>query len=144
MKFVHEIVIAKPRDEVWKLFDNPDNMKQWQPTLQSFTAVSGTPGQPGAVSKLVYLENGRTVELIETIIERRQPGSFSGTYDNPMVTNSISNTFTEVEQGKTRWVMEGEFAFKGVLKLLGFAMKGAMKKRVAEDCERFRKFAEAS
>jgi uncharacterized membrane protein len=143
MQFVHEIVIAKIRDEVWALFDNFDNMKHWQPTLQSFTPVSGTPGQPGAVTKLVYLENGRTIELIETITERKQPDSFSGTYSNEMVTNTIKNTFSEAGPGSTRWVMECEFELKGFLKLIGFMMKGAFKKRVQEDCERFKKFAES-
>lgn len=143
MKFAHEIVINKSRDDVWKLFDDPDNMKHWQPTLQSFTPVSGTPGQPGAVSKLVYLENGRVVELVETIISRNQPDEFSGTYDNPMVMNTIRNTFVATTPDSTRWVMEGEFQLKGLLKLLGFMMGGAMRKRVAEDCDRFKKFAES-
>jgi len=70
MKFQYEAVINRSRDEVWKLFDNPDNMKKWQPTLKKFEPQSGKPGQVGAVSKLTYEENGRAIVLIETISRR--------------------------------------------------------------------------
>ena len=36
MNFKYEIVINRSRAEVWKLFDNVDNMKKWQPTLKKF------------------------------------------------------------------------------------------------------------
>ena len=70
MKFKLEIPIGKPRDEVWKAFDNIENMKKWQPSLISFEPISGTPGQPGAISKLTYEENGREFSLIEKITHR--------------------------------------------------------------------------
>ena len=60
------------------LFDNPDNMKYWQKGLQSFEHVSGTPGQPGAVSKLIYKMGNRMVEMKETITERDLPKTFAG------------------------------------------------------------------
>jgi len=142
VKFIHEIVIEKGREEVWRLFDDPDNMKHWQPTLQSFTPVSGDPGQPGAVSKLLYVENGRNIELVETILSRTHPEEFTGTYANPMVLNTIRNTFVAIGPNQTRWVMEGEFEFKGLLKLFGWTMRGALRRRVGEDCERFKRFAE--
>ena len=31
MKFKLEVPINKPHSEVWKAFDNPENMKVWQP-----------------------------------------------------------------------------------------------------------------
>ena len=44
MKLKHEIVIDAGRDAVWNAFDNPDNLKRWQPTLASYTPTSGEPG----------------------------------------------------------------------------------------------------
>ena len=73
MKLTIETELNRSRTAVWRAFDNPENVKKWQPTLQSFAAQSGTPGQPGAVSKLTYQENGREVVLIETIISRSEP-----------------------------------------------------------------------
>jgi uncharacterized protein YndB with AHSA1/START domain len=67
MKFKLELPIHKSRAEVWKTFDNPENMKKWQPSLIKFEPVSGTPGQPDAVSKLTYNEGRGEFVLIEKV-----------------------------------------------------------------------------
>ena len=67
MKFKLELPINKSCVEVWKAFDNVENMKKWQPSLVSFEPVRAIPGQPGAVSKLTYSEGGREFALIEKI-----------------------------------------------------------------------------
>ena len=36
MKFTNEVTINLPRARVVELFDNPDNMKQWQKGMESF------------------------------------------------------------------------------------------------------------
>ena len=36
MKFRHEIVIDADQDSVWAAFDNAENMKAWQPTLEYY------------------------------------------------------------------------------------------------------------
>jgi hypothetical protein len=142
MNFKYEVVINRSREDVWKLFDNPDNMKKWQPTLKRFEPQSGTPGQVGAVSKLTYEENGRAIVLIETITSRNEPNEFSGTYSNPMAINSIKNHFIALDAKRTNWVMDCEFKFHGFWKLLGPLMKGAIKKRTAQDVNRFKQMAE--
>jgi uncharacterized protein YndB with AHSA1/START domain len=40
MKYTCEITIDRPRARVIELFDNPENLKQWQPELVSFEHVS--------------------------------------------------------------------------------------------------------
>ena len=52
MKYQNEIEIDLPVNKVVELFDNPENLKRWMPGLQSFEHISGTPGQPGAKSRL--------------------------------------------------------------------------------------------
>jgi len=142
MNFKYEAVINRSRADVWRLFDNPDNMKKWQPTLKKFELQSGKPGQVGAVSKLTYEENGRAIVLMETISSRNEPNEFSGTYSNPMATNSIKNQFIALEANRTNWVMDCEFKFHGFWKLLGPLMKGAIKKRTVQDVNRFKQMAE--
>ena len=44
MKFKLELPINKPLAEVWKAFDNLQNMKNGQPSLTAFERVSGTRG----------------------------------------------------------------------------------------------------
>jgi len=129
---------------VIKLFDNPDNMPKWQPGLQSFEPLSGDPGQPGAKSKLVYDMNGRRVEMVETISTRNLPDEFSGTYEAKGVNNWISNHFYDEDGDKTRWTMENEFKFSGVMMLMGLFMRSAIRKQTLEDMNRFKAFAESA
>ena len=59
MKMKYEANIQASRDFVWAIFDNPDMLSKWQPTLESFTHQAGDSGRPGAVSELIYDENGK-------------------------------------------------------------------------------------
>lgn len=143
MKFTFELVINRSREEVWRIFDNSDNMKKWQPTLKKFEPQSGAPGQVGAVSKLTYDENGREIVLIETITSRNEPEEFSGTYASPMAHNVIKNRFVKLDENRTKWIIECKFIFSGFWKLLSPLMKGMIKKRTEKDINQFKKLAES-
>ncbi|MEQ9466273.1 MAG: SRPBCC family protein [Ekhidna sp.] len=144
MKYTLEIVIDKPRDEVVKFFDNPDNMKYWQKGLISFEHISGEPGKPGAESLLKYEMGKRKIEMIETITFNGFPDEFHSNYIANGVTNIQRNYFRE-EGGKTKWISEAEFKFTGFMKLMAFFMgKGPFKKQSFAFMEDFKSFAEGN
>ena len=144
MKFKLELPINKPRVDVWKGFDNAENIKKWQPTLVSFEPVSGTPGQPGAVSKLTYKEGNRDLILVEKITRRDEPKGFDGVYESEFADNAIRNTFIEQGKDQTLWVMETEFVFKTFLmKIMEPLMKKNFVKRTEEDMQRFKAMTES-
>ena len=116
MKYTCEVTIDKPREEVVKLFDNPDNMKYWQKGFISFEHIAGEQGKPGAESKLKYKMGKREIEMIETITFRDLPDEFHGNYQTKGVTNIQKNYFHE-EGDKTKWVSEAEFKFNPELSL---------------------------
>ncbi len=142
MKYTNEVIIHLPVARVVELFDNPDNLKKWMPGLQSFEHISGTPGQPGAQSRLKFKMNNRDVELIETITVRRLPEEFSGTYETKGVFNLVSNRFIPINGHTTRHVAETEFRFNGIMKLFGFLMPGSFKKQSQMYLDLFKAFAE--
>jgi len=142
MKFRHEIVIDADQESVWASFDDPGNMKAWQPTLEAFTSVSGEDGQPGAVAELVYDENGRKVKLIETITERREPHFMAGTYESDIGNALIVSHFEDIGEGRTRWIMYGNHSFKGVFRFLGIFFAGSVRKRNEELMNNFKLFTE--
>jgi uncharacterized protein YndB with AHSA1/START domain len=142
MKYKIETVIDLPRERVIDLFDNPDNLSQWQPTLRRFEPLSGTPGQPGAKSRLVFDERGREIEMIETVEARDLPNEFTGVYELPGVWNRVSNRFFD-EGEKTRWVVETEFRFANpLMRMLSFLTAGGFRKQSLELMENFKRFAE--
>ena len=142
MKLNFETVIGASVDAVWAAFDNPGNMVRWQQNLQSFNHVSGEPGQPGAVSELVYDEKGKRVVLQETITERRQPVFLAGTYESPMSKTLIVNHFEAVDENNTRWKSWCNFTFSGYMKIMSLFVSGMIRKRTEADMQRFKLLVE--
>jgi len=143
MKFRLELPINKPRAEVWKAFDNPQNMNKWQRSLISFETIIGTQGQPGAVSKLTFEERGRQFELMERVTDRDEPNRLDGVYENNFADNIVRNTFIEKGKDQTLWVVETEFKFKTlVMRILGPMMKKNFVARTQKDMERFKEMVE--
>ena len=142
MNYECDITIDLPRDKVMELFDDPDNLPKWQPGLQSFEQISGEFGEPGAKSRLVYDENGRTIEMIETITVRDLPNELSFIYEAKGVHNVISNHFYELGSDQTRWLMKSEFQFSGMMRLMAFFMRGAFPKQTRKMMADFKAFAE--
>lgn len=138
MKMNVELVVGAGRDAVWAAFDNPENMPRWQPTLQSFTPRSGTPGQPGAVSELVYLERNREVILTETITERRDPEFMAGIYDSKWGKSLVVSHFEVIDTDSTRMKVWSNVSFKGSMRLMSVFVAASIRKRNEADLQRFR------
>ena len=144
MKHKTEILIDADRATVWRMFDDQHNMTKWQPTLKSFAHKTGTPGQPDAVSELVYDENGRQLVMIETITARREPEFLGGTYESNWGTVVIFNLFEESDNGKTRWTSNMNYQFKGFMKVMAFFMRKSICNRSDRDMNRFKLLVEST
>ncbi len=142
MHYSVTVEIELPRERVIALFDNPDNMPKWQPSLLSFKHLDGEAGQVGATSELVYKMGKRDIVMIETITERNLPQTFSGTYQTKGVWNQVANHFAE-HDGKTIWTMNTVFKCTGFLRVMAFFMPGMFKKQTTKDMLRFKLFAES-
>ena len=143
MKYSVSIDIDLPRDRVVELFDNPDNMKHWMPGLVSFETFEGTPGQPGARSRLKFDMGKRKIEMVETISENQLPDRMTGTYETKGVWNSVEMEFDELEGGRTRITNTSDFQFDGFgMKVFSWLMPGMFKKQSLSYLKNFKAFAE--
>ena len=144
MHYKIEIIINLPRERVIELFDSFENLKKWQEGLISFEHLSGEPGQPGAKTHLHYQMGRRNIEMIETILVRDLPDEFSGTYDAKGVHNIVRNYF--YDQGETtRWVIDTEFQFNGMMRIMSFFMPSkTFRNQTRQTMESFKTFAEGA
>lgn len=144
MQYTVETIINAPIEKVVALFDNPDNLKEWQPGLQSFKLIEGKQSEVGAKSELKFKMGSREIEMIETITVRDLPREFSGTYEESSVFNVVKNYFEKVDAYTTKYVNYNEFQFNNLfMKLMGFLMPGMFKKTSQEYMENFKKFVES-
>ncbi len=143
MKYIVEVEINKPREQMLELFDNSENLKEWMPSLVSFDHVSGEPGQVGAKSKFVVSMGKRSCEMIETITVRNMPVEFTATYVTDGMWNEVKNIFDEVDEKTTKWTAYNEFrSDKFMMKLMMFLMPFAFKKESLKFMQSFKAFAE--
>lgn len=142
MRYTTEIEINQPMSTVVELFDNPDNLKEWQPGLLSFEHFEGEPGQVGSRAKLHYKMGRREVEMIETVLTYDLPKEFSAIYEAKGVWNRQTNRFVEVDTNTTKWTSEAEFKGKGFMKIMMWLMPGSFKKQSLQFMEYFKEFAE--
>jgi polyketide cyclase/dehydrase/lipid transport protein len=143
VKHSYDIEIKAPRSKVVALFDDPANLLKWQPDLIRFEPISGTPGHPGAQSRLVYRAGKGEFELIETVTLRSLPDEFSGTYESKMGMTRIRNRFID-NGATTRWIVDTEFTGSGIMKLASGLMGGMMRAQTLKVLNAFKAFAEAA
>ncbi|NER12227.1 SRPBCC family protein [Leptobacterium flavescens] len=146
MKFSCFVDINAPIEKVIELFDNVDNLKEWQDGFQSYEHLEGEAGQPGAKSRLFYVQGKRRIELIETIIVKNLPEEFSGKYEHTHMENTMANRFSSPEPGITRYETEIEYTrFIGFMpKLMAFLFPSMFKKQVQKWLDQFKIFVEKS
>ena len=144
MRYEHKLDIKAPREHVIKLFEDPQNLKEWQPELLSIETLCGTPGELGAKSKHLTMQGKQIQEITETITVKRPPDHYSATYETGSVWNLVENRFYQIEPTKTRWKVISEFNSSNILtKIVTVFMLAAYKKQTREAMDRFKEFAES-
>ncbi len=141
MKYKTEVMIDLPRDQVVAIFDDPDSLPKWQEGFVSMEHQSGEYGKAGMVSLLKYDNNGRKMELTETIESRNLPEAFIAIYETKGVWNRHENYFFD-EGDKTRYVTDTEFKCTGFMRLFTFFLPGMFKKETLKQMNAFKTFAE--
>lgn len=141
--FEHEIEIDKPLKEVYRAFKEPDNLPRWLQGLQRIEQIRGNPGEVGSVTKQIYLERGRTVEMIETITAHEPERFFAGTLEGPGMQGDLRVDF--VDRGeKTGLRFSGNFKpCSFMMWLLMPFMKGSIRNRQIGDLQTFKGLVEA-
>lgn len=142
MKYQCRVDIDRPLREVVELFDNPDNLRYWQPGLISYDHIHGSPGQQGAQATMHYKMGKREVVMTETILERNLPQLIRSSYETEGVLNIQETRFEPIDDKRTRYISDNEFRFSGFMKLMGWLMPGAFKKQTRKYMEQFKDFAE--
>ena len=137
------IDIELSRDRVLELFDSIENLYKWQKGLQSFEHKSGEPGQPGAISEMVFLNGKHRMVMTETITERNLPDEFNGIYEWKGGMNTLVNRFIVLGPERTRWESTCAYTFSSIpMKLMGLFCRGMFKKQNMLFLEAFKAFCE--
>jgi uncharacterized membrane protein len=144
MKFKCEVQIDLTINKVIELFDDIDNLKEWQDGFISYEHISGKPGETGAISQLNYLSGKREIELIETILVKNLPLEMTSKYEHQHMVNLMTTRFHRLNKNKTLYEAEIEYTqFNGFMpKLMATLFPGMFKKQTQKWLNQFKDFAE--
>jgi uncharacterized membrane protein len=137
------IEVDKPLSEVYAAFNNPANLPRWITGLQRTEPISGKPGQVGAKTRQIYLERGRTVELIETITAHEPLKRFAGELAGQGINCAIEVDF--IDRGRSTVVVAraAMHSRSFMLSLMMPFIKHSVRKRQGGDFQRFKRLLEA-
>jgi hypothetical protein len=78
MNYTCSVEIDLPVEKIVRLFDNDENLKEWQGGFISIEQISGIPGESGAKSRIIFQTGKHRMELMETILVKNLPNEKTG------------------------------------------------------------------
>ncbi|MBT8196839.1 MAG: SRPBCC family protein [Bacteroidia bacterium] len=142
MKYTVTNTINKPLDVVVEKFKEPEGAIHWMEGLQKIEHTSGTPGTLGAKSKFHFLHKGKEMIIDETILVQDLPNKIKFGYNSSMGYNEVEMQFEKIDDNSIKQINNSYFELKGVMKMMGFLMKGMFKKQSLKYMTAFKKYAE--
>lgn len=146
MKFNCSVEINLPLRKVVELFEDSENLKNWQDGFIKMESLSEKPKEVGAKSKLYYISGKRKIILEETILVYNLPDEFTGRYEAKEMVNTMKNNFVALSDSNTKWTAEIEYTeFRGFIpKLMAKLLPGMFKKQTQKWLNQFKAFAETN
>jgi hypothetical protein len=136
-----ELDIDARRTPLAEVFADPRNNPAWMDDIDRIESVSGDLGKAGSTYRLVP-KRGDEV-FVATVTERALPASLKLVLDSPRVSVSITDTFHQVSDRRTKLVSEEVFRFKSAFgRLVGLVAGRAIRKAHRRHMEAFKAFAE--
>lgn len=142
MRYTLSNTINKPLDVVAARFMEPNGALNWMEGLQRSEHLSGTPGQAGAKTDFYFVNKGKEMKITETILEANMPRQIKFAYDSQMGYTEVEMRFEKITDTTTKQTNNSYFKMNGVMKLLGFLLKGLVKKQSKKYLEAFKAFVE--
>lgn len=142
MKVSKEITILADPVTVWRFFDDPGNTRSWQPALKSQIHVSGAPGEVGAVYELVHDNNGTDLRSVATVVEKSEFASITTSIDSESSFATMTFRFEPMGRRCTRWILETDYRFKGLYRLVAFFLRSSLHARAHDEMKKVKRLLE--
>jgi uncharacterized membrane protein len=138
LKAEHRVVIDRPIETVWAVFDDPEAMVEWQGNLLSHEKFSDS------ISRQKVRNAGITQELTVTLLESEPPVMTKSLYEGAQVPFEVTSTFTPVGEGSTEWHALMDLKLSLLTKALGPVLKPVMLELIKRNGRDFKAYVEAN
>jgi hypothetical protein len=104
------VEVRSPIGHSFAVFENVNKMKDWMPGFKSIELTGGLPFMPNSTYKLVTEENGRRMEMKETLIALQTNEIFSFTLENDQIYSEVQVHFSG---GPDKTIISAETKIRG-------------------------------
>ena len=95
--YTAEISVNKPISEVFKIFNQPGNMKKWIPEIKSIDTLNLNPGFTGSEFKMVVENQGQEITMIQKVLAYIPNNKVTFFLDAENMLKKDNYTFTETD-----------------------------------------------
>lgn len=143
MNYTLSVDIKAPIEKVASLLSDHEKMPLWMTDVTGYEYISGKPRHVGAKTRLNVNAPGVT-EIIETILKVEFPKRFTTYYEVASGDFTADSKLEALGPDKTRYTLNHEFHFKGLMKLGSGLMKPAFVKHSEKLMQNFKRMVEQS
>jgi hypothetical protein len=137
-----ELDINIRQAQLAELLADARNTPKWMDDLDRIEPISGEPGQPGSVYRLVPKEG--SLVFVATVLTRSLPTIVRVSLVARRISVLVTDTFVGLSENRTRLISEEVFTFTGTLsKVTGFVGRRSIARAHRQHMESFKRFAES-
>ena len=100
------------------------------------------PGEVGAVYEVVYDHNGRELRSVTTLTEKREFEVMAAAIDSESSFATVVNRFEPMANNQTLWVLDIEYRFKGLYKIVAIFFRNSMRDRANDEMRNSKQLVE--
>lgn len=138
------VTVDKPRDHVWKKFDDESKMGEWLKGFKSIESIEGDPKTVGSKFKLTFENDGQEFVMMETMTAYDEGEHFAFNLENEAMYSEVDIRL--IDKGLVTEVVQKEkFHGQNVFwHSLFFWLKSTFTENSRENMESFKKYAEGA
>jgi hypothetical protein len=139
-----EADINAPLEAVVAVASQPAEWSNWLEDLKEFERLSGTDGKAGARYRLVFKTGKMEMVFTAEIIQNDLPEIMRSRMDACNLVATATTRIRAIDDHRTRYTSEQDFAFKGVFnQLVGFVLQREFKAQTRRHLASFKRLVES-
>lgn len=138
------ITIDRPREDVWRLFNDETKMGDWLSGFKSIETISGERNAVGSKYRLRFSQDGKDFEMIEEVKEFRPPEAFSFHIDSDFASDDVRVVFNDLG-GRTEVIQTDHATGNNILhKSLLYWLRSHLTDTARTNVANLKKYVEAA
>ena len=140
--YTAQVSVNKPISNVFKTFNNSENIKKWIPEVKSFEVVNKNPGKTGSVYKIVIDNQGQEITMTEKVMAYVENEKVTLFFDAEGMLKKDDYTFTEKDGVTTVTLNASCQSYTYLMACVYPLFKGTFQKQDQSYLNNFKAFAE--